>query len=118
MRICLAACLIMMLPACSSTQRSVVITEASQISDYVGEIVTIRGVVSNTKIPRILGVDVASHDPDLCGTEAEATGVLERWMVTKEQIQEINFAHRGPGVFFRVRDFESHHVSQVQHPLQ
>jgi len=82
-----------------------VITSADQLDSFVGEIVTIRGPVSDSKVPTILGVDIASDDPDLRGQQAQATGILHRRVVTQEAIDERiaaegQFAHRGPGTFY------------------
>jgi len=91
----------------------------SQVDEHVGELVAIEGVVSNTKIPTILGVDVSSDSPDLRGERAAAVGVLHKWTVTQEeldaQIAERGvFAHRGPGTYYRLVDPETGATAQVQ----
>ena len=67
---------------------------------YVGRLVAVRGTVSNTKIPRIAGVDV--HVPD--GIEREkddcyAVGILTKWTIRPQDIPP-GVANRGPGTFY------------------
>jgi hypothetical protein len=87
-----------------------VITREDQLDAHVGELVTVRGTVTDTKWPTILGVDVASGDPDLRGRQGEATGMLERYVVTQEELDALTaemggpFQNRGPGTFYRLRD--------------
>lgn len=95
---------------------TIIITDAAQIEKHLGKKVTIVGKVSNSKIPRILGVDVSSDEPDLRGKQAQATGILERDEVTEEQVKEMNrlrVAHSGAGVFYRLFDKGSQREAQV-----
>ena len=94
-----------------------VITEQKEVAKHVGEKITIVGKVSNSKMPQILRVDVSSDAPDLRGKSAEATGLLERFEVTQAQIEEmdrVGIAHRGPGVFYRLRDEKRNTEAQVK----
>ena len=94
-----------------------VITKQKEVAKHVGEKVTLVGKVSNTKVPQILGVDVASDGPDLRGKKAEATGVLERYEITPAQVKEMGragIAHRGAGVFYRLRDQKRNAEAQVK----
>ena len=96
-----------------------VITARKDIQKHIGEKVTIVGVVSNTKMPQILGVDVGSDNPDLRGKKAEATGILERYEITSAEVAEMNrdgIAHRGAGVFYRLRDEKRKAEAQVREP--
>lgn len=85
-----------------------VLTDPAELDRHIGELVTLRGTLSRTKIPTILGVDVAGPAPDaLAERPAEATGVLEREVITQEeldrQIAEIGqFANRGAGTFYQL----------------
>ena len=97
----------------------IVITSYSELTAHIGQVVTIRGEVSNTKIPEIMSVDVASFDPDLRGQYAEATGLLSSWTVTKEQLEESQrlrgpFANRGPGTFLSLKSIDSNYLAQVR----
>lgn len=96
------------------SQQHTLITDATALDSYVGQLVTIRGEVSNSKIPTILGVDVQSNNPDLRGQFAEATGVLQRHVVTPEEIATANFAHRGAGIFYRLKDQDSDYEAAVR----
>jgi|GEM_PF-2849177 len=95
-------------------QPPVVLTSRDQLDAHVGQLVTLRGEVSNTKIPEILGVDVQSNHPDLRGQYAEATGVLHRYVVTPDEIEAANFANRGAGVFYRLKDPDSAYEASVR----
>lgn len=86
-----------------------VLTSGDNLSSYSGQQVILRGVVKNTRIAELLGVDVESEDPDLRGELAEAEGILEETVITEEDLQkkmdEIGiFANRGSGVFYRLVD--------------
>jgi len=98
----------------TQSQQPAVLTDATQLDAHVGNLVTVRGEVTNTKIPTIIGVDVQSFDPDLRGQQAEATGILQRHVVTPEQIAEANYANRGPGVFYRLKDQSSDYLAAVR----
>lgn len=94
-----------------------VLTSADELDVHVGQLVTIRGKVSNFKIPTIIGVDVQSNDPDLRGHVAEATGLLQRNIVTPEDVEgfnDIGIAHRGAGIFYRLKDRDSDYEAAVR----
>lgn len=98
-----------------------VLTSQDQLEQNIGAIVKIVGVVTNTKIPQIMGVDIRSDDPDLRGEMAMAIGVLESWSVSESDIEEMNaehVAHRGPGVFYRLKEVASNYRAQVQPAAQ
>ena len=100
-----------------AAESATVIASRKDIVKHIGEKVTIVGVVSNTKMPQILGVDVASDNPDLRGKKAEATGILERYEITAAQVAEMKrngIAHRGAGVFYRLRDEKRQTEAQVR----
>lgn len=111
--VCLLTCFLV---GCNATtqRQPAVLTSADQVDDHVGEIVTIRGEVSNTKIAMIIGVDVQSSNPDLRGQRAEATGLLRCYVVTTEQVANAKYANRGPGVFYRLKDVDSDYVAPVR----
>lgn len=81
-----------------------VITFADERDEYVGRVVAVRGVVSDTKLAFIVGVEVDASD-ELRGREAYAVGILQRFTVTEDAIRESEkkfgkFAHSGPGVSY------------------
>lgn len=82
------------------------------LNKYVGKLITIMGQVSNTKIPTIIGVDVSSDKPDLRGEMAIATGILEKWIVSENEV-DILSANRGAGTFYRLKVPNSNYESQV-----
>jgi hypothetical protein len=82
------------------------ITDRSQLRDHLDQLVTLRGELTRTKIPTILGVDV-DEGTATPGALAEATGVLRGDRVTQEEIDERirqsgQFAHRGAGTFYKL----------------
>lgn len=95
-----------------------VITEASDVPSHVGQVVTLRGVVENSRIAALLGVDVESESPDLRGQMAQATGRLLTWTVTpadlKKEQENGMVANRGPGTFYKLVDANGRLV-QVTH---
>ncbi len=94
----------------------IVITQSTHLKDFVGKKVKLVGMVSNTKIPEILGVEVCSDSPDLRERMAEATGVLERYEVSAasvEVLKKLMVANRGAGTFYRLRDLKQNTVAQV-----
>jgi hypothetical protein len=101
-----------------SHERYVVITGANQLDSHVGKVVTVRGQVSNTKWPTILGVYVLSNSPDLRGQFAEATGILEKWTLTQEAINATTaisgpIQTDGPGIKYRLFDPKTQTEAQV-----
>ena len=110
-----AALLMLALCGCESrAPQPPVINRIGDLGTHVGEVVVIRGEVSDTKIPEILGVAVRSDDPDLRGRRAEAIGVLQRYEVSPEEITKADYANQGPGVFYRLKDIGSDREAAVQ----
>jgi len=121
--------LILALAACSAPEdnggimspgaaKPILITSADQLEAAVGLPVVLRGVVVNSKIPTLLGVDIESSSPDLRGQRATASGWLKKRVVTQEALDaEVKvrgeFAHRGPGTFYRLVDANGH-IVQVE----
>ena len=102
----------------SGAAKPVVITSPDQLEAADGLPVILRGTVVNSKIPTLLGVDIESRSPDLRGRPATASGWLKKRVVTQEALDaEIKvrgeFAHRGPGTFYRLVDADGH-IVQVQ----
>jgi hypothetical protein len=98
-----------------------VLTRSDQVDAAVGKLVTLRGRVERTKIATLLGVDVRSDSPDLRGQEAVATGVLEKQIVTRAEIDAKvarigQFPNRGEGVFYRLIDATTHQLAEVRRP--
>lgn len=98
----------------SLNSESPTLTRKDELDKHVGQLVTVRGEVANSKIPSIIGVDIQSNNPDLRGQIAEATGILLRHVVSPEDIANIDFAHRGAGVFYRLLDIDSDYEAPVR----
>lgn len=71
-----------------------VITSAKDRDKYVGRLVAVRGIVSESKLAFIVGVEVKATD-ELRGREAYAVGILGRFTATDD---EARTANDGPGV--------------------
>jgi hypothetical protein len=73
-----------------------VITEAGDVKNHVGQIVAVRGVVSDTKRAQILNVEIGAAS-DLRNKEGYAVGVLQRFAVA-----QVNpaMAYDGAGIKF------------------
>jgi len=79
------------------------LTKHEQLDKHVGQLVAIRGTVSNSKIATIIGVDV--QPGELRGEECYAVGILAKWTTTQEQLDELFKKHgpvatRGPGTTY------------------
>ncbi|MEW4566060.1 hypothetical protein AB1K70_26320 [Bremerella sp. JC770] len=79
--------------------------KGTDLDQYVGRVIAIRGPLSDTKVPTILGIDVACPDDKLRGKDAYAVGILMKWTVTQKQLDEAfsvsgPFATRGPGTSY------------------
>lgn len=95
-----------------------VLTNGNNIDQYIGQMVTLKGRVTNTKIASIFDIDVESCDPDLRGSEAEVTGILHKEIITEDALNKKYeetglFANRGPGVFYSLRRPDSSLLSHV-----
>ena len=66
-----------------------VIESEKELDKYVGRLVAVRGVVRNTKLPNIFGVDIRVAD-ELRRSESEvyAVGILVKFVVTEEQVRK------------------------------
>ena len=97
----------------NSSNRIILIEKHEDLEKHVGEIITIKGKVSNTKIPCIIGVDILSDSPDLRGEIGIASGVLEKSIVLEEDV-DMYSSNRGAGTFYLLRNPTTKQVSQVQ----
>lgn len=91
----------------------IMVENQEDLEKYVGELITVKGEVSNTKIPTVIGVDISSYSPDLRGKIGIATGILEKIVVLEEDV-DMYSTNRGAGTFYLLRDPKSKHLSQVQ----
>jgi hypothetical protein len=82
------------------------IEDEAALAGAAGTLVTLRGELTRTKIPTLLGVDVDPGSAD-GGDRVEATGWLESTTVTQAELdakiaEHGQFAHRGAGTFRRL----------------
>ena len=102
-----------------------ILTASSDLDQYVGKLVIIRGVVSNTKRPTINGVEI--EPGDLSEQEAYAIGILSKFVYTKEAHEKsleacraegnlIGLARR-PGVYYTLYEDLNHQVAKAR-PVQ
>ena len=96
------------------TFEPLVITHEADWDTYVGRVITLRGLVTNTKIASILGVEVYSGEPNLRGEIAEATGILKRRIITEKDVADPNVPSKGPGTFYRLTGADSKDVQVRQ----
>jgi len=81
-----------------------VITSHNDLDRHLGHMIAIRGAISRTKSPTILGVDVR-NPKDLDNVDAFAVGVLTRHEQSAEALANTGRKHgpiatRGPGVTY------------------
>lgn len=87
--------------------QAALLTTSDQKDSHVGQLVTLKGVVSFNKIATLLGVDIDADQNSLRGRPALATGFLEKTTVTADEIRQAiaragQLATRGPGIFYRL----------------
>ncbi len=80
------------------------ITRSDELKDHVGQTVELFGIVSRTKCPQVLGVDLWELEAQR-GRRVKVTGVLKQQILTREELdKELRgkgaFANRGPGTFY------------------
>jgi hypothetical protein len=94
--------------ACQHPNRAARVVRASSPSEYpglVGQRIELVGVVTQTKCPQILGVDLWELE-EYRGRRMRVTGILRQSVETQAQIEEAQrrmggvFANRGPGTFY------------------
>lgn len=108
MRILVTACLLVLATGCAFLWRNeaVLVTSHDQLSSLVGKRVELVGIVSNTKCPSVLGVDLWELDSHR-GQTVRVRGRLRQYIVTAEELEAAwkehgMFASRGPGTFYKV----------------
>ena len=89
------------------------LTTQSNLDYYVGKLVTIKGEISNTKIPQILGIDVSYAGYDSRGEIGIATGILIKTIVLEKDIDPYT-QNRGAGTFYRLKEPESEYEAKVK----
>jgi hypothetical protein len=97
-----------------------VITDAAAVPAAVGTLVTLRGELTRTKIPTLLGVDVDEGDAQ-ADAPAEATGWLESDTTTQAEIDERvaesgQYAHRGAGTTYRLVALDGNGLASAMAP--
>ena len=86
-----------------------------EYADLLGKRVELVGVVTQSKVPQILGVDLPELE-NYRGRKIRVSGILRRSNVTQAQIDEEEqrrggkFAHRGTGAFY--------HLDELRYELQ
>ena len=96
-------------------EKTEIIESNEQLDKYVGKEITIKGPVSNTKIPSIMGIDIVSDDPDLRGQLGVATGNLHKKTITEDEVDKYS-ANRGAGTFYVLKDRKTNGLVQVKKP--
>ena len=84
-------------------------SSTSEYAGLVGQRVELVGVVTQTKCPQILGVDLWELE-EYRGRKMRVSGILKQSVVTQAQIRDterrtgLMFANRGPGTFYHLED--------------
>lgn len=109
---CVCPCLIVGLSACVHAvpdSNDISLTSPSAYARLVGQRIELVGVVSQTRIPQILGVDVEPLE-SYRGRKVSVNGILRQSVVTQKQLEHTErqmggqVAHRGPGTYYRLED--------------
>jgi len=92
--------------------RTDTITSKDSLDKYVEKIITIKGKITNTKIPTIIEVDVSCQNAnELKNKTVIATGVLIKTVVKKVDKYTQN---RGVGTFYRLVEPNSEFEAEVK----
>jgi hypothetical protein len=93
------------------TAKAIRPSSPSAYPSLVGQRIELVGVVTETKCPQILGVDLWGLE-DYRGRTLSVSGILRQEVVTQAQIDEKElrrggpFANRGPGTFYHLDDLK------------
>ena len=124
MKILLATLCVIGLVGCTTV--SVEQADVSDVKDlcpFVGQMIVVRGRVTNTRCPYVNGIDVwelYAHR----GKIVEATGLLKSRTVTREDIRNREkelggpYANRGPGTFFSLKNVRYKVIAETDPALQ
>ena len=96
-------------PTEMSSHTSVVVTAPEDYSRLVGRRVELVGVVSQTRIPQLHGIDIPQLEAHR-GRKVKATEILRQSVVTQAEIEARErqaggaVPHRGPGTYYYLED--------------
>jgi hypothetical protein len=91
------------------------VSSPTEYAQFVGKRVELVGIVTQSKVAQILGVDLPELE-NYRGRKVRVTGILRRSKVTQAQIDEEEqrlggkFANRGTGTFY--------HLDELRYELQ
>lgn len=88
------------------------ITTSANLDFYVGKLVTIKGQISNTKIPQICGIDISCDDNAQAEKMGISTGILTSTVVSEKDVDPYS-SNRGAGTFYRLIDPETGFTAKV-----
>jgi hypothetical protein len=95
----------------NSGRASTLVTSPSDYTALVGQRIELVGVVSQTRMPQILGIDVAQLENHR-GRRMKVAGILRQSVVTQAQIDATErqvggaVANRGPGTYYYLEDIK------------
>lgn len=97
------------------------LTNHSELEQFVGNTVTIRGIQERSKIPTVIGVMV-DGPYDYADCTVTAIGILDRVEIQNDNNDNTVTANRGSGIFYRVTDPNSGELSKTKlvslpHPI-
>lgn len=90
----------------------ILITQPTEVADHVGKVVLLRGVVTNSKIPTINGVEVDAPKYPEPDRVVEVMGRLDRYRIESSS-DELPVATRPPGVYYRLVDTSTGKLIEV-----
>ncbi|MBX2852689.1 MAG: hypothetical protein KTR15_13210 [Phycisphaeraceae bacterium] len=106
------ACMVLGLPGCSQCQEPPPVDPTQfqgneALDQQVGQVITIRGTLERSKIPRVNGVLISEgHIPsdDLFNHQVECTGQLHRFVIYPQDPDGPFIAQLSPGVYYELVD--------------
>lgn len=88
------------------------LTDDTELGKYIDKFVRLEGIVENSKIPLLVGVEISCDSLDLRNQKAFAEGIL-KVDVTKQTEVDMYSTNRGAGTFYRLVYPETNKIVQV-----
>ena len=96
----------------NDTSKLDTLTSNVNLDNYVNKLITIKGEISNTKIPQIIGIDVSCMESECRGEIGIATGILIKIVILEKDVDPYS-ANRGAGTYYKLKELNSEFDSEV-----
>jgi hypothetical protein len=97
----------------NQTIKTDTLTSKMNLDNYVNKLITIKGEISNTKIPQIIGIDVSCMESECRGEIGIATGILIKIVILEKDVDPYS-ANRGAGTYYRLKELNTEFETEVK----